>query len=316
MKNKLFKGTSYGLIAGLTWGLDTVFSALALSMFPFMTLAKAAMVAPFVGVFFHDSLSGGWTFLYILITGKIKNLIKVIFSKSARTAVIIGFLAGPIAMTGYYGAVNYMGASNAATFTAIYPIVGALFSVIFLKEELNYKAWIGLGLTIVGVIVLGYGKNSHPITIVGILFGLMAIFGWGGETVLCAFGLEADKNLEAEYVLQIRQIISGVTYFVIFLPLLGAYPIVKDVIHSSTVYIFALAGLFGTISIIFYYKTIDNVGPTKAMGLNSTCSIWSMIFALVIQGKSITLSMVIAAIIVIIGTIMMVSQPRSRKNIR
>ncbi|MGL5068876.1 MAG: DMT family transporter [Sarcina sp.] len=313
MKNNLVKGTSQGLMAGLTWGLDTVFSAIALSMFPFISLKQAALVAPFVGVFFHDSISGIWTFIYIVITGKIHDLLKVMRTKAIRPAIIIGFLAGPIAMTGYYGAVNYMGASNAATFTAIYPAVGALFSAIALRERLNYKAWIGLSLSIIGVMVLGYGGDSEPMTLTGILFGLMAILGWGGETVLCAFGLESNEELKPEYILQIRQIISGFTYLLIFLPLLSAFPIAKDVIlHKETLLMFGLAALAGTVSIIFYYKTIDSVGPTKAMGLNSTCSIWSMVFALIIQGKAITLTMIIAAIIVISGTLYMVSQPRRK----
>lgn len=313
MNNNLIKGTSQGLMAGMTWALDTVFSAMALSMFPFISLKQAALVAPFVGVFFHDSISGIWTFIYIVITGKLRDLLKVMRTKSVRTAIIIGFLAGPIAMTGYYGAVNYMGASNAATFTAIYPVVGALFSAIVLKERLNYKAWIGLLLSIIGVMVLGYGGDSQPMTITGILFGLMAILGWGGETVLCAFGLETDESLKPEYVLQIRQIISGFTYLLIFLPLLSALPVAKDVVmHKDTLIMFALAALAGTVSIIFYYKTIDSVGPTKAMGLNSTCSIWSMVFALILQGKEITPTMIIAAIIVIFGTLYMVSQPRRK----
>ncbi|MGL4451827.1 MAG: EamA family transporter [Sarcina sp.] len=79
--------------------------------------------------------------------------------------------------------------------------------------------------------------------------------------------------------------------------------------HKETLIMFALAG---TVSIIFYYKTIDSVGPTKAMGLNSTCSIWSMVFALILQGKTITPTMIIAAVIVIFGTLYMVSQPRRK----
>ncbi|MGL4451826.1 MAG: EamA family transporter [Sarcina sp.] len=110
-------------------------------------------------MFFYDSISGIWAFIYIVITGKVRNLLKVMKTKSVRTAIIIGFLAGPIAMTGYYGAVNYMGASNVATFIAIYPVVGALFSALILKERLNYKAWIGLVLSIIGVMVLGYAGD-------------------------------------------------------------------------------------------------------------------------------------------------------------
>ena len=310
MKNNLIKGSSLGLLGGLMWGLDTVISAIALSMFPFISLKQAALLAPFVGVFFHDSISGIWSFLYILVTGKLRNLIDVITSKSIIMALLIGILAGPIAMTGYYGAVNYMGAANAATFAATYPVVGALLSVIFLRERLNYKAWIGLVVSIIGVMILAYGGDSEPMTLKGVLFGLAAVLGWGGETVLCAFGLETDDSLKPSSVLQIRQTISGLTYLLIFLPLLSAFPVVKEVItYRPTLLMFVLAAFCGTVSIIFYYKTVDHIGPTKAMGLNSTCSIWSMVFALILQGTEITISMIIAAIIVISGTLFMVSQP-------
>ena len=42
----------------------------------------------------------------------------------------------------------------------------------------------------------------------------------------------------------------------------------------------AIAGLFATVSYLFYYKAIAKIGASKAMALNITYTAWAMIFGL------------------------------------
>lgn len=52
-------------------------------------------------------------------------------------AAVIG---GPIGMTGYVLAINYMGASIGAVASAVFPAIGAILAYFFLKEKCSGTA--------------------------------------------------------------------------------------------------------------------------------------------------------------------------------
>lgn len=44
----------YGILAGITWALETVILGIALAMTPFVSTEQAIFLAPFVSTFIHD----------------------------------------------------------------------------------------------------------------------------------------------------------------------------------------------------------------------------------------------------------------------
>ena len=53
----------YGILAGITWALETITLGIALSMAPFISTKQAAFLAPFVSTFLHDACSALWATL-------------------------------------------------------------------------------------------------------------------------------------------------------------------------------------------------------------------------------------------------------------
>ena len=49
-----------GMIAGMTWALETVVLGIALGMSPFCSTEQAIFLAPFVSTFLHDACSAIW----------------------------------------------------------------------------------------------------------------------------------------------------------------------------------------------------------------------------------------------------------------
>ena len=47
----------YGVIAGVTWAIETIVLGIALSMTPFVSTKEAIFLAPFVSTFLHDACS-------------------------------------------------------------------------------------------------------------------------------------------------------------------------------------------------------------------------------------------------------------------
>ena len=129
-----------GIIAGMTWALETVIIGIALGMSPFFSTEQAIFLAPFVSTFLHDACSAVWAFLYNAIRGNLKNVWKAFMTKSGKWVVAAAIIGGPVGMTGYVLAVNYMGASIGAVASAIFPAIGSVLAFIFLKEKI--QTWI------------------------------------------------------------------------------------------------------------------------------------------------------------------------------
>ena len=296
-----------GLLAGVAWALETVVLGIALSMSPFLSTEQAVLLAPFVSTFLHDAFSGLFLLIYNLIRGKAKELFGVFKSSSLKWVLLASAIGGPIGMTGYVLAVNYMGASVGAVASAVYPAIGTLLAYIFLKERVAWYQWIFLILTLFGVYGLSYSPSLNVENFwLGLLGAFMCAFGWGIEAVILAKCLK-DPNIKSEYALNIRQLTSALIYGVIILPILGGWKFTIGLFSGGTGILLptvAVAALCATVSYLLYYTTIGKIGASKAMALNITYTAWAIIFTIIIlRDYSVLnpLTLLCASVVVICG---------------
>jgi drug/metabolite transporter (DMT)-like permease len=307
------KGLFYGLFSGFTWGLDTVLIGVVLARGIFTSTPEVIFLAPLVSTFFHDLLSSFWMMIYMAFRREFKVPFQKLTTRSGRFVMLGALLGGPIGMTGYVLAVKYLGASLSASISAVYPAVGAFFAFLLLKDKLSVKNWIGLFISILFIFLLGFaGGDRSPSYILGFSFILLCIFGWGMECVILAYGMK-DDEISPEQALQIRQLVSAVTYGVLILPIFKAYPLVGTVLESSQIWFIALIALSGTASYVYYYKAIYVMGPTRAMALNITYSAWAIFLSFIILSTPITLKLVFFSIMILVGSIITVATPEELK---
>ena len=286
-----------GILAAITWALETVIIGFALSMSPLVNnVGEAIFLAPFISTFLHDLCSAIFSWIFNGARGQLGGVFRALFkTKSGKWVVIAAIIGGPIGMTGYVLAVTYMGASIAAIASAIFPAIGSVLAYIFLKEKMKWYQWVFLLLTILGVYGLSYSTDLAPRNyLLGILGALLCAFGWGIEAVILAKCLK-DPEVTDEYALQIRQTTSAVVYGAAIHPILGLlgfregglapWAFTVSLFQGSwkIILIIAAAGLFATVSYLFYYKAISKIGASKAMALNITYTAWAMIFALILS---------------------------------
>lgn len=271
-----------GVIAGITWALETLILGIALKMAPFISTQEAITLAPFVSTFIHDGFSAICATLYNSLRGNEREVRKILKTQSGKFVILAAIIGGPIGMTGYVLTVNNLGPSIGAVASAIFPAVGAVLAYFFLKEKMQWYQWIFLFITLLGV----YGlSDSSSLNIRNLSLGLIGVvmctFGWGIEAVILAKSLKNDDVKDA-YALQIRQTTSAIVYGVIILPIINGWPLVISLFTNpkteEVVLVIALAGLFATISYLFYYKAISKIGPSKAMALDVTYAAWAVIF--------------------------------------
>ena len=296
-----------GILAGMMWAMETVVLGMALSMSPFMSDAQVMVIAPFVATFLHDACSALFMLIYNLIRGKIKPLFAVFKSSHFKWLVLSSAVGGPIGMTGYVMAVNYMGASIGAVASAIYPAIGTVLAYLLLKEKVKWYQWIFLAATLLGVFGLSYSPSLNVENFwLGLLGAAMCAFGWGIEAVILAKCLKND-TIKDEYALNIRQLVSALIYGAIILPFVGGWHLTANLFTSPTGMLLptlAIAALCATISYLLYYKTIGKIGASKAMALNITYTAWAIVFTVIFLGDTSVLnpmSLICAGTVVVCG---------------
>jgi drug/metabolite transporter (DMT)-like permease len=308
-KNNHRMGVFSGVSSAITWGLDTVLMAIVLAMSPFLP-EGAAFLAPFITAFFHDAFSTIWTFIYLACRKQLGNLFKSMKTKSALFVVLAALMGGPVGMAGYLIAVKLIGPSYTAIISSLYPAVGAILAYFILKEKMNKKAWIGLIVAIIGVGIIGYSSGENGISIVGFLCALLCVFGWGSECVICAYGMK-DDEVSSECALQIRQLTSAIVYGALIIPIVGGIGLSFEILRASVIWWIGATALSGTISYLFYYNAIYKIGATRAMGLNITYVVWSIIFDIIINGHEINLKTIVCSIMVIVGVYFVAKTPEA-----
>ena len=68
-----------GIVAGITWAIETIVLGIALAMSPFCSTEQAIFLAPFVSTFLHDACSAIWATAYNGVRGNLKNVWKAFF---------------------------------------------------------------------------------------------------------------------------------------------------------------------------------------------------------------------------------------------
>ncbi|WP_297518553.1 DMT family transporter [uncultured Clostridium sp.] len=312
--NKNQKGISKGLVSAITWGIDTVISGIILSMPPFRKVDGIMLFAPLVVVFVHDFVGGLWLLLYLAIRGRLGLFIKSLRKKEVKYAVLAGIFGGPVGMSGYYLSIKYLGPSYAAALSSVYPIMGAVFAAIFLKEKLGPRGWGGMIISVIGVVLLSMEGSSGAFNMTGLIFAIMPIIGWGSESIICSIGMQ-NEELRPIQVLTIRQLVSGISFGVIVLPLIGGYGVLKSMIFDrNTILLAILVSLIGAVSLGFYYISIHSIGPVKAMIINITYVIWSLLLSAVLLGSSITFQKVIYIAIIFAGSLLVIFRKSAQEG--
>ena len=272
-----------GILSGITWAAETIILGIALAMSPFVSTEQAVALAPFASTFLHDAFSAIWACVFNGVRGKLPLVGKALTTRSGKFVALAAVIGGPVGMTGYVLSVANMGASIGAVASAIFPAIGAVLARIFLKEKMQWYRWIFLILSLLGVYGLSWSPEIHIVNFwLGFAGTLMCAFGWGIEAVIIAKCVQDDAVTD-EIALQIRQTTSALVYGIVLLPVLKGWGFTLSLFSGSAWLIptIALAALFATVSYLFYYRAISQIGASKAMALNITYSAWAVVFSVI-----------------------------------
>ena len=311
------KGVAYGLIAGATWGVDTILVGVFMAMSPFVDTQKAIILAPFIGTFMHESFSAIWATIYMVLKGQIKNVLREARTKGGFFIMLGALCGGPIGMTCYILSINYIGPAYAASISAIFPGVSAVLAFILLKEKMNLRIWSGIALSVLGILIIGYVPSQFTMGnhfLLGLLLAIATAFALAFEGVICAYGMKYGE-LNPDHAMNIRQATSGLVYAIIIMPIIGGYAIAAQAVTSKVGLVIAITAIFGTVSYIQYFKAITIIGAARSTALNITYGVWAIAIQVLILKNPVSSQLLIGALIVVIGSILVSGNPKELVDI-
>lgn len=310
--NKFNLGIFIGSLSGISWGMNTVIIGFILSYGVFLPYSNNLFISALVIAFLHDFFSSFWLLGNLMRNKKIKMLILPFKSKVGYILIISSILGGPIGMAGYLLGVKYIGPSYAASFSALYPALGTILAVIILKEKINNRIKFGVLISGIGILLLSYSPidlSIYPNYLLGIFFSLFCVLGWAFECVIASYSMRYGE-VDSSVAICIRQLTSSIFYALIIIPYIEGYPLIRDIFNLKIIYLVIFTALIGSLSYLFWYKSIDMIGAPRGMSLNITYIIWTIIFEKILFNTEISMRFIFSSIVILLGIILIAGNPK------
>ncbi|MEF9934211.1 DMT family transporter [Clostridium sp.] len=308
MKNRInLNGSIVGVSSGVTWAVNTVIIGGIVSNNILGVNQNAILYMPFIVSFLNDALSFIYVTIYNLFFKSVRGLFNIVKSKSGIIIAIGAILAGPIGMGCYALSMKYISPGYAAAISSTYPGISAIIAWLFFKEKLKKGTVISVLLTIVGAIILGYTSGNSEIlskNLIGLALVMITAICWALESIVCSIGIKNNYNYNE--ILNIRQGASAFFTGIIIFQFLG--DVDRTVMVNGIGYI-VIASFVGTISYMLYYKSIENIGASKATCLNTSYAMWAVIIQC-IYSQYISLNIIIGSTLIFISICIIYKEDR------
>jgi drug/metabolite transporter (DMT)-like permease len=206
--------------------------------------------------------------------------------------------------TAYFNALNCIGARRTLLFETLAPPLSAVLALIFLHERLSVSAWLGIGLTIVGVIWVILERtpdtqgNIRPLQ--GSLYGLLAAIGQSSGAVLSRAAL-VNTEIDSLWSTLIR-LVGGTIALLIWIQLQHqTCEIVKPLRDRRLLGIIAGTAFISTYLGIWLQQTSLKYATTGiAQALSSTSPLFVLPIARIL-GDRISLRSILGVLIALVG---------------
>ena len=285
----MFQGEIAALSAAGLWAFATLM---------FGRLGK--QLSPLVLNLIKGSMAVGFIVLTLAIR---QQLLMSLPMASVWLLLISGVVGIGLGDTAYFATVNALGARQALLLEMLAPPLAALMSLIFLKEQLSPLAWLGMALTLAGIVwVVGERSPRADVPgarlIRGVVFGVLSALGQSVGSVLSRAAL-ADTAVDPLWSSLLR--LSAGLVCIGGLLLWRVKPQPSPMISGRLLGGVAIAAFFGTYLAIWLQQLALKYSPAGiAQSLLATSPIMVLPMALVI-GERITFRAICGALLALVG---------------
>lgn len=229
---------------------------------------------------------------------------------------IIGFFIGDIFL---FKALVELGPRLAMLLHSLAAPTAAILGWAFLHETYLFYQWLGIGVTLVGVGMVIFERNPQraaaskrkprEITLAGISYGLLAMFGQGAGMVLSKAGMQVDNGyLDAFDATQVRAVAAFIC-FALFFTATQRWVSVREALvdRKATLYttLGSIVGPFLGVSLALF--ALHYLSSGVASTIFSLVPIFIIPFAIFIHREHVSLRAVIGACIAVFGIFLLTS---------
>lgn len=218
------------------------------------------------------------------------------------------FLSGTIGIgfgdTAYFNALNCIGARRTLLFETLAPPMSAVFALLFLKEQISTTAWLGIGLTIVGVVwvilerTADVHENFRPLR--GSLFGLLAAIGQATGAVMSRAAL-VSSEIDSLWSTLIRLLGGTIALFIWILLQRQSVELVKPVQNRRLFVVIATTGFVSTyLGILLQQTSLKFAATGIAQALSSTSPLFVIPLTRIL-GDRVSIRSVMGVLIALLG---------------
>ncbi len=229
---------------------------------------------------------------------------------------VIGFFIGDIFL---FKALVELGPRLAMLLHSLAAPTAAILGWMFLNETYLLYQWLGIGITLLGVGMVIFERNPQltttskrkprEVTLTGISYGLLAMFGQGAGMVLSKAGMQVDDGyLDAFDATQIRAIAAFIC-FVLFFTATQRWVSVREALvdRKATLYttLGSIVGPFLGVSLALL--ALHYLSSGVASTIFSLVPIFIIPFAIFIHREHVSLRAVTGACIAVFGIFLLTS---------
>ena len=316
------KGIIWGLLGGFLCGCPFFLQSMGMAAEPLASGASLGiLVIPVIFAFLQDIASFIVTFATLIVRGKSKECIRAIRTRPGKMLVFASLFGGPVASTSVVIGNYFAGPVYPAAISAVFPALGAVLSLVFLKERINSRSWIGILSCVIGAAVISWAPPTgevYPLFYLGVAFAVLAAIGWSLEGIISCAGMDF---IDPEVAYTLSKFYAILIHLCLTLPFVAgfgvrAYQLAVASI-ASPVMLFAFAtGALGGIGYMLYYKSNNACGAARGMALNITYVPWGAVIGFLFANAAITPLFVVGLIILMVGALLVAGKPSELFNLR
>lgn len=253
-------------------------------------------------------IKGSMAIGFIIFTLAVQQRLLVSLPMGSVWLLLISGVVGiGLGDTAYFATVNRLGARQALLLEMLAPPMAALMSWVFLQEQLSLLAWVGMGLTLAGIVWVvsersprEHGSTSKQVVTQGVFLGIVAALGQSIGSVLSRAAL-ADTVVDPLWSSLLRLSAGLVCTSGLLFGRMTSLPLTRPNISGRLLGGVAIAAFFGTYLAIWLQQIALKYSPAGiAQSLLATSPIMVLPMALAI-GERITVRAVCGAIVALAG---------------
>ncbi len=202
----------------------------------------------------------------------------------------------------YMIALNYgeitVSASITSFIISMNPVISMLWAAIFFKEKISMKRWLGVGVSIIGLLIIAAAKFHHTTIDWGILIILFAVFCAG------MYNVAQKPLLRTFHPIEVAAISawSGTLAMLVFMPsLIHTIPHATWQATSSIIYLGVVPGALGYLA--WSYAVSSEIPASKVVLTLYTLPLFSTLLGWMMLGEMPAATELLGGCIAMLGAL-------------